>query len=73
MTTKELFARCRRHAKAPIKAVLLDQKVIAGLGNICADESLFMQACIRRRRRGVNRRTGGVDFGGARSVMMESD
>lgn len=41
MTAQELFERCRRHAKAPIKAVLLDQKVIAGLGNIYADESLF--------------------------------
>lgn len=41
MTPEELFARCQRHAKAPIKAVLLDQKVIAGLGNIYADEALF--------------------------------
>lgn len=41
MTPGELFERCRRHAKAPIKAVLLDQKVIAGLGNIYADEALF--------------------------------
>lgn len=41
MAAQELFERCQRHAKAPIKAVLLDQKVIAGLGNIYADESLF--------------------------------
>ncbi len=31
----------RRRPKAPIKAVLLDQGVIAGLGNIYADEVLF--------------------------------
>ncbi len=31
----------RRRPKAPIKAVLLDQQVIAGLGNIYADEALF--------------------------------
>ena len=41
MQPGELFEKCRRHARAPIKAVLLDQKNIAGLGNIYADESLF--------------------------------
>ena len=29
------------HRRAPIKAVLLDQRAIAGLGNIYADETLF--------------------------------
>lgn len=29
-----------RHSRAPVKAVLLDQAVVAGLGNIYADESL---------------------------------
>lgn len=41
MQPEELFAKCQRHARAPIKAVLLNQKLIAGLGNIYADESLF--------------------------------
>ena len=41
MTAEELFVGCQRHGRAPIKAVLLDQKVIAGLGNIYADETLF--------------------------------
>lgn len=41
MKTEELFAKCQRHGKSPIKAVLLNQKIIAGLGNIYADESLF--------------------------------
>lgn len=41
MPVKELYAKCQRHGRSPIKAVLLDQKVIAGLGNIYADESLF--------------------------------
>lgn len=35
------FARRLRRRKAPIKAVLLDQKVIAGIGNMYADEALF--------------------------------
>lgn len=41
MKPAELYQKCQRHARAPIKAVLLDQKVIAGIGNIYADESLF--------------------------------
>ncbi len=41
MEAGELWRSLQRHGKAPVKAVLLDQKVIAGLGNIYADESLF--------------------------------
>lgn len=41
MKTGELYEKCQRHGRSPIKAVLLDQKLIAGLGNIYADESLF--------------------------------
>jgi len=41
MRPGELFEKCQRHGKSPIKAVLLNQKIIAGLGNIYADESLF--------------------------------
>lgn len=40
--TPEQFAgRLQRRAKSGIKAVLLDQTVIAGVGNIYADESLW--------------------------------
>jgi formamidopyrimidine-DNA glycosylase len=41
MSSDELYAKCQRHGRSPIKAVLLNQKLIAGLGNIYADESLF--------------------------------
>ena len=41
MEVNELYDKCQRHAKAPIKAVLLDQTIICGLGNIYADEALF--------------------------------
>lgn len=41
MSPGELFTKCQRHGRSPIKAVLLNQKIIAGLGNIYADESLF--------------------------------
>lgn len=35
-------AQLARHARAPVKAVLLDQTVVAGIGNIYADESLHL-------------------------------
>lgn len=39
--TVEDLARALSDRKAPIKALLLDQRSIAGLGNIYADEALF--------------------------------
>ena len=40
-TMTELLARTKRHQNAPIKAVILDQKVVSGIGNIYADEGLW--------------------------------
>jgi formamidopyrimidine-DNA glycosylase len=40
-TSEEFSARFTRRAKTSIKAALLDQSVIAGVGNIYADESLW--------------------------------
>jgi formamidopyrimidine-DNA glycosylase len=40
-TPEEFAARFKRRAKTSIKAALLDQSVIAGVGNIYADESLW--------------------------------
>lgn len=37
---KELFEKIR-HSRKPIKSLLMDQKILAGLGNIYADEVLF--------------------------------
>lgn len=39
-TLAGLRSQLARHARAPVKAVLLDQSVVAGIGNIYADESL---------------------------------
>lgn len=73
MDVKELFSKCQRHAKAPIKAVLLDQKVIAGLGNIYADESLFYASVHPETRAGdLTEEQVGLILEGARSVMMAS-
>jgi formamidopyrimidine-DNA glycosylase len=40
-TAEDFMQRLHRRAKSGIKAVLLDQTVIAGVGNIYADESLW--------------------------------
>jgi formamidopyrimidine-DNA glycosylase len=40
-TAKEFVPRIRRRANTSIKAAILDQTVLAGVGNIYADESLF--------------------------------
>src|SRR5262249_38990503 len=40
-TAKEFIQRVEARPKSNIKAVLLDQSVIAGVGNIYSDESLF--------------------------------
>jgi formamidopyrimidine-DNA glycosylase len=37
-----LQTQLTRHARAPIKAIILDQSVVAGVGNIYADESLHL-------------------------------
>lgn len=40
-TAEQFATRFKRRAKSPIKAALLDQTVVAGVGNIYADESLW--------------------------------
>lgn len=39
--TTKYFAKMLKYKKGKIKAVLVDQKIVTGLGNIYADESLF--------------------------------
>lgn len=38
----EFLGRAKRHQNTPIKAVILDQSVVAGIGNIYADEALWL-------------------------------
>jgi len=40
-TAKDFIARLQRRARSSIKAAILDQTVLAGVGNIYADESLW--------------------------------
>ncbi len=42
MTGAELHEKLQRHKGSAVKSVILDQTVICGLGNIYADEALFM-------------------------------
>ncbi len=42
ITPEDFYSKLQRHKNSPIKAVILDQTIICGLGNIYADESLFM-------------------------------
>lgn len=49
----KLFYKAVRKSSRSIKAILLDQKIIAGVGNIYADEALF-EAGIRPTRKGKN-------------------
>jgi formamidopyrimidine-DNA glycosylase len=50
--TKEEFADLFRGRKTPVKAALLNQKLLHGVGNIYADESLFRAGILPRRRAG---------------------
>lgn len=49
--TPEYLWRRLKASRRPVKAILLDQTVVAGLGNIYADEALF-RAGVRPTRRG---------------------
>ena len=73
ITEKEFKENLMHHKSAPIKATILDQKVIAGIGNIYADEALFYAKIHPKRE------TGSLTDGeiknlleGARTVMQAS-
>jgi formamidopyrimidine-DNA glycosylase len=52
-----LHARSRRHARTTVKSLLMDQREIAGLGNIYVNEVLFLAGVRPRRRAGRLTRT----------------
>ena len=41
ISTEEFYEKLKRHKNSSIKAVLLDQTIVTGLGNIYTDETLF--------------------------------
>lgn len=73
MSEAELSRQCQRHKNSLIKALILDQTVICGLGNIYADESLFYAGIHPERRAGsLSWDEVGKLLEGARKVMQES-
>lgn len=73
MSEEEFYEKLQRRKNSTIKAVILDQSVIVGLGNIYADEALFFAGVLPTRRAGkVSRKEAGQILVGARKVMDES-
>lgn len=69
---EDLFGACRGR-KASIKAMLLDQSVAAGVGNIYADEALFLAGVRPGRAAGrVTRRECDAIAAGLRRVLLRS-
>lgn len=52
MGARELYKKLQRHKQSAIKAVILDQSVLSGLGNIYADEALFRAKIHPKRKAG---------------------
>lgn len=48
----ELYKKLQKRFGSPVKAVILDQKVVAGIGNIYADEALFFAGVLPSRKAG---------------------
>jgi formamidopyrimidine-DNA glycosylase len=71
--TGDLLFRATRKRKTPIKAVILDQAAIAGVGNIYADEALFLAGVRPGRRAGrVTRRECEAIAAALRGVLERS-
>jgi len=71
--TADDFANLFRGRKTPIKSALLNQKLLSGVGNIYADESLF-RARVRPRRRAASltRNELALLHKGLRRVLQEA-
>ena len=73
MTPEEFYEKLQKHQKSLIKAAILDQSLICGLGNIYADESLFAARIHPARRAGTLTQKEAADLLiAARAVMDES-
>ena len=73
MKPEEFYRRIQRHKNAPIKMVILDQTVVAGLGNIYADEALYYAKIYPKRKAGeISEEEAAVLLEGARKVMEKS-
>lgn len=67
------FEKLQRHRNSSIKSIILDQTVICGLGNIYADESLFMSKIHPLTKCGmISRKEAGKLLESAKEVMDKS-
>lgn len=64
MEAEEFYERLMRHKNSAIKAVILDQTIICGLGNIYADEALFSAGIHPERKAGM------ISFEEASKLLM---
>ena len=73
ITLDEFYEKLQRHKSSSIKATILDQTVIAGLGNIYADEALYFSGIKPTRKAGtISRREASKLIDGAKTVMERS-
>lgn len=73
MSADELYDKLQRHKNSLIKPTILDQTIICGLGNIYADESLFMSKIHPERRSGtITKAEAKKLLESAREVMEKS-
>ena len=73
MTEQEFYERLQRHQNSNIKATILDQTIICGLGNIYADEALFAAKIHPERKSGsITKQEAKLLLQSAREVMDKS-
>ena len=73
ITTKELSEKLQKHPKSCIKATLLDQSIICGLGNIYVDEALFAAKIHPKRKSGtITKEETEKIIKAARDIMQKS-
>ncbi len=71
--TPEVFARAVAGRATPIKSALLDQKIVAGLGNIYVSESLYRAGIDPRRLAGqITPKEAGLLVGHIKDVLTEA-
>jgi formamidopyrimidine-DNA glycosylase len=72
-TAEDLYKKFQKHKGSLIKAVLLDQSIMAGLGNIYTDEALYFAKVKPTRRAGdISKLETEKILEGARVVMERS-
>ena len=71
MSKEELYAKFQKHKNSCIKAAILDQTIIAGLGNIYADEALFMAGIHPQRKAGTLTETEACNILDTASKVMD--